>query len=221
MKKLLFLASFVFETGKIEYSDNQLVMVTDKDVQRFTENQKALNPDKGDRGPYDHYDACYDVFKAWFKEVYPESTLTHVMCKRPIQSDPYVQKDNALADLIDFGNYLLYRHGNVSYTSEAEYFDWRNNPNWKEMIQPRKPQIDNPSGLVFTNFYSVNDIPERSGKGADYSDYVMIDRNGFRDMDDFEIGYYDFSAKEWTLKHTKQKVDSVHMKWTKLPIDKR
>lgn len=98
MKKLLFLASFVFETGKIEYKDNQLVMVTDRDVQRFMEKQKALNPDKGDRGPYEHHDAAYDVFRTWFEEVYPESTLKHIICNRPIQSGLFFPKIEAVID---------------------------------------------------------------------------------------------------------------------------
>lgn len=100
MKKLLFLASFVFETGEIEYKDNQLVLVTDRDVQRFMEKQKALNPDKGERGPYEHYDAAYDVFRTWFEEVFPESTLKHIMCKRPIQSGLFFPKIEAAPESI-------------------------------------------------------------------------------------------------------------------------
>lgn len=84
----------------------------------------------------------------------------------------------------------------------------------------RKHEESNKGALLFTNWHSVNDIPGLGMPGAFYSDYVLIDRNGFRDPDDFEIGYYDLSKKEWKLKNTDKKVDLVHMKWTNLPINK-
>jgi hypothetical protein len=94
MKKLLFLASYVFDTGEIEHKDQQqLVMVTDRDVAALTEKQRKLNPEKSMRRPFDHNEAAYDVFETWFKEVFPESTLKHVMIKRPIQSQLFPAKD--------------------------------------------------------------------------------------------------------------------------------
>lgn len=87
MKKLLFLASYVFDTGEIEHKDQQqLVMVTDRDVAAYTEKQRKLNPEKSMQRPFEHNEAAYDVFETWFKEVFPESTLKHVMIKTPIQS---------------------------------------------------------------------------------------------------------------------------------------
>jgi len=84
MKKL-FLASFVFETGGIEYKDRQLILVTNKDVERSKDKQISLNP-AARTHDLDHYDAAYDVFHDWFKGAYPESELKHIICNRPIQS---------------------------------------------------------------------------------------------------------------------------------------
>lgn len=93
MKKLLFLASFVSETGGSELTDQQLVMVTDRDVNALTEKERKLNPEKSMRRPFDHNEAAYDVFATWFKEVFPESTLKHVIIKRPIQSELFPSKE--------------------------------------------------------------------------------------------------------------------------------
>lgn len=91
MKKLLFLASFVFDTGEIEYNDRQLVMVTDKDVQAFIVKKKIVNPHPTKLT--DHHDAAYDVFEMWFKENFPESKLKHLICNRPIQSELFPAKE--------------------------------------------------------------------------------------------------------------------------------
>jgi hypothetical protein len=78
MKKL-YLASFVFETGEIEYKDHQLVLVTDKDV-------KAVNDQVAESNCCDHRYAAYNLAEGWFKQTYPESKLTHLICNYPIQS---------------------------------------------------------------------------------------------------------------------------------------
>lgn len=74
--------------------------------------------------------------------------------------------------------------------------------------------------LHFTNFHTSKDIPTADEKEEGLSVYVLIDRDGFRNPVDFEIGYYDISSGMWCLKHSDDTLDLDHMKWTYLPIEK-
>jgi hypothetical protein len=80
----------------------------------------------------------------------------------------------------------------------------------------------NTDSLIFTNWYISKDEPEMDLKEETLSYYVLIDINGYRKQDDFAIGYYNFSLKDWCLKglDDNRRIDKDHMKWTYLPIDK-
>jgi hypothetical protein len=84
MKKLLFLASFVFENTEGEFRDHQLVLVTDRDVEAVLQRQQDINPENV--RSYDHRDAAYHLAETWFKETYTDSKLTHLIVNKPIQS---------------------------------------------------------------------------------------------------------------------------------------
>lgn len=111
----------------------------------------------------------------------------------------YGDRDNMLSDsLID--------KWESAYEGFKKGFEWSNIPS-ADLLQ-------------FTNWYSSKDMPPIDTNEEDLTDYVLIDRNGFRDQDDFEIGYYNTSLETWCLKHSDKKIDFDHMKWTHLPIDK-
>jgi len=70
MKKL-FLTSFVFNTGEVEYKDYRLVVVTKTDVERY----KQLHKDDPMKSDDIELSIAYQKFSEWFPIVYPESVL--------------------------------------------------------------------------------------------------------------------------------------------------
>jgi hypothetical protein len=105
MKKLLFLASYVIETKGTEYQSQQLVLVTDRDVEVFTEKQKEFARKSGRivRETFEPVEAAYDLFDVWFKETFPGSEIRHVICTKPISSE-HLPKSNVTPTFrSDFG----------------------------------------------------------------------------------------------------------------------
>jgi len=72
MKKL-FLTSFVFTTGEVEYKDYRLVVVTKTDVERY----KQLHKDDPMKSDDIELSIAYQKFSDWFPAIFPESVLTH------------------------------------------------------------------------------------------------------------------------------------------------
>lgn len=71
MKKL-FLTSFVFITGGIEYKDYRLVVVTGADVKLYKEKHKDDTMKSDDV----ELSVAYQKFSEWFPVMFPESELT-------------------------------------------------------------------------------------------------------------------------------------------------
>lgn len=67
--------------------------------------------------------------------------------------------------------------------------------------------------------YTSKEIPKVDPKEDELSFYVLIDVNGHRKQEDFEIGYYNFSSKGWNLKGGNPKeIDLDHMRWMYMPM---
>ena len=78
MKKL-FLTSFVFTTGGIEYSTDRLVLVTSTDVPESAELTKEFTP----IDPW--LEVAYNKAMAWFPTNYPKSELKSCMTHPAIE----------------------------------------------------------------------------------------------------------------------------------------
>ena len=72
MKKL-FLTSFVFTTGGIEYKDYRMVVVTKEDVQNYTDAHK----DDAMKSDDPELSCAYEKFSHWFPKTFPESELNY------------------------------------------------------------------------------------------------------------------------------------------------
>jgi hypothetical protein len=70
MKKL-FLTSFVFTTGGIEYKEYRLVVVTKADIQNYKDAHKGDTMVSDDP----ELSSAYEKFSQWFPQMFPESEL--------------------------------------------------------------------------------------------------------------------------------------------------
>lgn len=80
MKKL-FLTSFVFITGGIEYKDYRLVVVTKEDIKNYKDAHKGDTMVSGDP----ELASAYEKFSQWFPTMYPESKLIYHITHPAIQ----------------------------------------------------------------------------------------------------------------------------------------
>lgn len=80
MKKL-FLTSFAFKTGEVEYKETRLVLVTGKDVNKYLETHK----DDGSKSDDPELSVAYDKFNDWFPHMFPESELVYHIAHPAIQ----------------------------------------------------------------------------------------------------------------------------------------
>lgn len=79
MKKL-FLTSFVFKTGEIEYKEQRLVIASNKEVQEY----HKKHSDQFDL-PEGELDIAYFKAKQWFRNDFPESELISLIVHPAIE----------------------------------------------------------------------------------------------------------------------------------------
>jgi len=72
MKKL-FLTSFAFKTGEVEYKETRLVLVTGEDVKKYKQAHEGEPMESGDP----ELSSAYEKFSQWFPQMFPESELIY------------------------------------------------------------------------------------------------------------------------------------------------
>ncbi len=72
MKKL-FLTSFAFKTGDVEYKEHRLVVVTKDDVTAYIHDHEQ----DGYKSDDPELSVAYEKFTEWFPKMYPESELIY------------------------------------------------------------------------------------------------------------------------------------------------
>ncbi len=80
MKKL-FLTSFAFKTGDVEYKETRLVLVTSQDVFYYKEKHK----EDGYKSDDPELSVAYNKFNDWFPKMFPESELIYHIAHAAIE----------------------------------------------------------------------------------------------------------------------------------------
>ncbi len=105
--------------------------------------------------------------------------------------------------------------------SRQEWMDlhWHLRRNGLDNQHPRSAEEANILGGV--SAHTSKEIPYNATEEGSIANYVLIDINGYRNREDFEVGFYNATQKEWCLKYsTKREIDLDHMKWMYLPVNK-
>lgn len=74
----------------------------------------------------------------------------------------------------------------------------------------------------FKSARTSKELPYGGPEEGSVANYVLIDINGLRKPEDFEIGFYNATTKEWMLKvKGNREIDLENMRWMYLPVDKK
>lgn len=90
---------------------------------------------------------------------------------------------------------------------------------WLEYNQDLR-DAEKPNVIEGLPAHTSREFPYNSIGEGPVAKYVLIDINGWRKPEDFEIGFYNTTSREWSLKYSKREIDLENMKWMYLPEDK-
>ena len=194
----------------------------------------ALNVDK-----LDHFTANEEMemavtkAKLWYEIEMPHAKIISIVASPTISSDNVRDAKPETHIIESKSNNTAKEWAEKGWNAAYDYMIFNNtfgasekNPNKSksEFLSsiPENTEIGNFSGLLFTNFHPMSEIPELNPKETDTSFDVLIDIDGYRE--NFYIGCYHTDFKEWRLKKEDTddyEIDMEHARWTYPPLAAR